>query len=312
MELIELLALARTAGLSPVVLKGATTLDDPARSVGAKDIDLLLRHDEGIRFAAILDASGWQPLLRGGAAHHLAERFRPGCPPVEIHTTDSEALNGLGAEAEGRAIAFPHHPGARLLAPADQVAHLAIHQTVQHVSHRGRIRDLLLLADALTTDGPLTDPRAWPSGASALPALEQTLAMARALAEGREVADHFAGIAALWYRMDHLAPARPSRFHRNLMYWVYDMFAADGSATVHWERSWGSRAEERSSIAAVRWLERRIPPAAALRGLARRVWLPPVVAAAWWKAKQERAIARAAIAAAAQPASAATRTFGTP
>lgn len=296
-ELVELLALARKSGLSPIVLKGGAMLDDPARSVGAKDIDLLLDTDDGIRFAAILDASGWQPIARGGAGHHLAERFRPGCPPVEIHTVASEALNELGSGAVSRAIPHPHHPGARLLAPADQVAHVAIHQTAQHVSHRGRLRDLLLLADALGAGAVRADPRDWISGATALPALEQALTMARALAEGRTVTDHFAGIAVLWYRMDQTAPARPSRFHRNMMYWIYDLFVADGAATAHWQRSWGARAEERSSIAALRWLEHHVPPASALRAFARRLWLPPVVAAAWWKARRERAIAQVTIAA---------------
>jgi hypothetical protein len=296
-ELQEILEVARGAGISPVILKGGATLDDPERGVGAKDIDLFLPAPEGQRLAALLDARGWRPLPRGGALHHLAERFRPGRPPVEIHTPEGTEVNGLGPAAERRAVAHPHLAGARLLAPADRVAHLAVHQAVQHVSHRGRIRDLLLLADALDPALPLPDPREWEGGGAAHRALTETLAMARSLAEGRGIEDRFADVAVLWYRMDQQAPARPGRFHRNLMYWIYDLFVADGAARAHWDRSWRGRQDERSSIAALRWLEAEVPSTARLRALARGLWLPPVIAAAWWKARQEREIARETIAA---------------
>ena len=279
-ELSAVLAEAARIGVRPVVLKGGAMLHDPARAVRAKDIDLLVTPADGVALAAALDAAGWEAV---GAAtlHHLAPRRRPGHPPIEIHTTSGGASVGLGVETESRAVGHPAAPAARWLAPEDRVRQLALHQAVQHAAYRGRLRDLLLLAEALkATTAP--EPAQWGLSDADLVPVQRVLAMAGAIGAGAVAEDPFEELAAIWYEMDRAAAGRPAtRLRAGLAHWIFDFAGEGGGWRERWRRSWIWRREARSGEL--------------LRRFLRLFWLPPFVALGWSAAHLQRSRARRAI-----------------
>lgn len=295
-ELHDLLAHAGSLGLRPIILKGGAALDDPTSALRAKDIDLLLDPVGARTLIAALDSHGWKA-AGPGSGHHFAERVRAGRPPVEVHTTEGGALVGLGAEVETRAVPHPAFPNARLLAPADRVRQLVIHQTIQHSAYRGRLRDLLLLADALGS-GPDPTPSSWGLDAAELVAAQEVIAMANALRRRTVPTDHFEAIAALWYGMDLAAAGRaPTPFRQSMANWVFDLAIGDGTGWHRWQRSWTSHLDDRTWFAPLVPLERHAPGVVRyLRITARALWLPPMIARAWFTARRVGARARAAVA----------------
>jgi putative nucleotidyltransferase-like protein len=294
-ELTDVLTVAVGAGVRPIILKGGAALLDPLRAVRAKDIDLLLADGGARTMIAALDSAGWQS-LGGGSGHHFAERCRPGRPPVEVHTSEGGESVGLGAGAERRAVDHPTLSSARLLAPADRVRQLVIHQTIQHVGYRGRLRDLLLLSDALLP-GDDPDPALWGLGGGELDSARGVLQMAGALRDHTPPKERFEELAALWYSMDLSASGvEVSPIRRTMANWAFD-FAVGGDAVGYrWRYSWGARLEDRSWFDGFKPLEPFPRLHRAARGVARLVWLPPIVLGAWIVARRELGRARAAVA----------------
>jgi len=267
-ELQELAQVANEVGVHPVVLKGGAALHDPARAVGAKDIDLLLPTSQAEILLSALDQRGWRRVGESTGLH-FGERIREGRPPVEIHPLEAIPLDQGVLD---QTTPHPLFPGLRLLASVDQAHHVAIHQVHQHPSHRGRLRDLLLLADALKA--------APPASAGADQATPEVIAMAEAIRDRRPTADRFEELAAVWYSMDDGYQGNGGALRANFAKWVHDHVA--GAAHDRWTLAWGTRLEDgRSDL---------------LRRTARALWLPPVVAAAWVRAQVERRKARAALA----------------
>jgi hypothetical protein len=294
-ELDAVLEVARRTEVSPIVLKGGAVLPSDSTALWAKDLDLLLARHEAQRLVEALDRAGWRR-HGGGSPSHFAERVREGHPPVEIHTADGELLHLLGPRLLARAREHPDQPGLRLLHPVDQVRHVAIHQTVEHPSHRGRLRDLSLLVTALTDPGiPVgADP-----GEGGPAPVREILAMASDIRDRRPVADPFRGVAALWYAMDREARgARRSTPARVAAIWAFDLDAGDGSFARHWRLAWRPRLDSQSWWRPVDAVARRNPGLGGrLRTLVRAIWLPPVIAWGWLTSRRRRRQATEALAA---------------
>lgn len=202
-ELRRLGQAARGAGLPLVVLKGAAPLLYGGRQVPMLDVDVLGTPAAARALAEALDRDGFRGQGRA-ASHRLAVRAQEDGLPVEIHTT----APGLPPAALDRAVAVPRSP-LRVLHPADHLLHLLVHSAVHHPDRRGRLRDLLLIADAVErcAPGDLDAVRA-ALGREAQPRpLAAQLGMARVLAGGAGAGtDAFELTAAGSYLMAHAFP----------------------------------------------------------------------------------------------------------
>ena len=278
-ELDAVLEVAREIGVAPILLKGAATLHLPAKALWAKDLDLLLPSPDAVALVRALDERGWHQ-AGAGTAGHFGERVRPGRPPVEVHPADA-ALALMAT----RAVPHPARTGARLLHPDDHTRHVATHQAITHPSHRGRVRDLLLLATALESAAPRQDdPREDQSSERPTP-VHLVLRMAGAIREARHAEDPFRLEAAIWYALDRRAGSRPvSKLRRVSATWIFALSAGGGAVEDLWARSWDTRLETSGLGGRLR---------AALRHAARLLWLPPLIGWSWVAAlRQRRAAAR--------------------
>jgi hypothetical protein len=247
-ELEEVMKVARQVDVRPIVLKGGASLHDPDRAVMARDLDLLLAPDEAAALVAGLDRAGWRPQGRG-APHHFAERIRPGGMPVEVHPARDGSEFAIGPEVLERAVPHPALPGARLLAPADHVRHVAHHQTIQHTSHRGRLRDLFLLGDALRANGDLPDPSTWGLPEDQVPAHRTTLELAQRIANWAGGPDPAEELALLWYLLDAETTHAPrTGIGRLAARWTFDLAAGGPATSRRWHMMFEDQFETWSSL----------------------------------------------------------------
>lgn len=280
-ELQAIMVVAARLGIVPVLLKGGAALHDGARAVRAKDIDLLLSPAEAHALASALDTDGWRP-HGGGSRNHLAERVRDGGPPVELHTTDAAAGPHLSAAALARARPHPTLPGLRLLHPDDQVRHLAIHQTIEHAAYRGRLRDLLLLGDALADSSGDDLIEGWGLPPHQRAPVAEVIDVARALHDHRSPRDPFETIAAAWYLLDAEMTGRGTSGLRRLhAIWTFEYLVGGGAPGDHWRAAWDQRLDERSNLPLLGALGASHPAIGkVLRQGARAIYLPVLVASA--------------------------------
>lgn len=281
-ELDAVLQLADAIGVAPVVLKGGAVLHRPSEAMWAKDIDLLLAPGDAHRLVDALDAAGWKPET-AGTGRHFGERVRPGSPPVEVHAADTEQLQLLA-----RAGPHPALPAARLLRPEDQIRWVLVHQVAEHPSHRGRLRDLALLALALDGSPALPALDAWHLPSHQRAPARGVLEMAAGISDRHPVRDHFPLEAAIWYEMDRASGRRrPTRLQRASATWVFALAAGTGAARDLWERSWEHRLENAG------WGGRY---GGQVRAAARAIWILPVIGWSWVAAQfRRRSAARALV-----------------
>ncbi|HEY7768983.1 nucleotidyltransferase family protein [Longimicrobium sp.] len=202
-ELRRLGQAVRGPGVSLVVLKGAAPLLYGGRQVPMQDVDVLGTPAAARAVAEALDRSGFQGQGRA-ASHRLAVRTQEAGLPVEIHTT----APGLPPAALDRAVPVAHSP-LRVLHPADHLLHLLVHSAVHHPDRRGRLRDLLLIADAVArcAPGDLHAVRAAAAREAQAAPVTAQLERAVAIANGAGVgADGFALTAAGSYLMTEAFP----------------------------------------------------------------------------------------------------------
>jgi len=248
LELAAVLEVATGLGLKPVILKGGAALHNPDLAVPARDLDLLLPHDEARALLAGMERAGWVPQGRG-PSHHFADRVRPGGIPVEVHPAQEGSDFGLEPAVVERAVPHPAFPSARLLAPADQVRHLAYHQTIQHTSHRGRLRDLLLLADALRSMPAPPEPHRWGVSSAELEPLTTTLTLADRIARAIPGDDPTEETAALWYLLDAETTHAPrTAIGRLAARWTFDLAAGEASTARRWRLMSEDQFDTRSSL----------------------------------------------------------------
>lgn len=147
-QLRRVSALAAGAGLRVVVLKGGVPLLRGGDGPRMMDVDLLASPADAAALAARLDAAGHRA-VGSAASHRLAVRATGEDLPLEIHTS----VPGLSRDVWARVRAVPGF-ALWVLHPADHLLFLLQHSAVQHADRRGRLRDLLLIAEALAHCAP--------------------------------------------------------------------------------------------------------------------------------------------------------------
>jgi len=144
-QMRRLSALARACGARVVVLKGGVALLRGGGGPRLMDVDLLASPADAAALVERLDAAGYRAHGRA-AAHRLEVRAAEHDVPLEIHT----AVPGLPGEAVWERLRpAPDGSALFILHPADHLHYLLLHSVVQHADRRGRLRDLLLAAEAL-------------------------------------------------------------------------------------------------------------------------------------------------------------------
>jgi hypothetical protein len=200
-QLPTLSRLARETGCRPILVKGGAFLSVEARSYYLDDLDILLPRSEARTYAAALDAAGYQTLAGSSSYRHLSGRAAPGSIEIEIHVLGNRDRDWLDAAAQEAVLPIPGYPELTRLAPLAHVWDILVHVTVGHTHRRGRIRDVLLLADAIADCSPddrVTLARRMtthPSGR----AMDAQLTMARAIGDKTPTVDAFEGVALTNY-----------------------------------------------------------------------------------------------------------------
>jgi len=274
----ELEAVARIAadlGVHPILLKGGTTLGDLGTALPGKDLDLLLPEADALRLLAALDAAGWQR-HGGGPSHHFAERFRPGHPGVEVHLALGPDIRLPAADALRRAVPIEWLDGWVRLAPADEAWHIVRHATVSHPSHRGRLREHLMLQRILRDLTP--DEREALIARMDGDPVESDRAAATALAcalddDLQRGTDPFAPFALLWFELerDPPVPYLPEPLRRTTATWAYESLAGEGALGRRLRKTFGERIEGDP-----------------FRTLLRLLWLLPALSLGVWRARNAR------------------------
>jgi hypothetical protein len=135
---------ARETGNRVVVLKGGVAAAAGQPQVGMLDLDVFAP-DGAEALAKKMDGLlGYAPAGAGEGGHHLPVRLSEGALGVEVHRSLKEFPAG-GRDLEFRPLGAD---GLLALAPEHHAWHLLVHGTVSHRDRRGRLRELVLLADA--------------------------------------------------------------------------------------------------------------------------------------------------------------------
>lgn len=200
-QLRELDALAAELGIEMIVLKGGAIVAESDREpIDLGDIDLLVTSEAAALVWERLLRDGWRMKTAGGVAATDAaplafNHFEPLLPPrdgvpVELHQRVDYARGTAGRRAlETRPLAG-HRALHRAIGEAAVLTALE-HSVIQHPHRRGHLRDLVLLADAMSECAPAVrehidlssgDPRYAPE-------LRDMLEQVRALERGERPAD---------------------------------------------------------------------------------------------------------------------------
>jgi hypothetical protein len=195
-QLAAIARLSRERGWKPVALKSARLAIGPPR-FDLYDMDLLLEGADGDALVATLRERGYREVGATASTVTLAPS-RAGVP-VDLHRALEPPPDPSGFR--DRAAPLEELAGVWRLAPADHLAHHLAHMTIRHPERRGRIRDLLILADGLSELSPgereeLPRRVARPAERTAVAA---TIAAAERIAAGTWRRDPFADDAAALY-----------------------------------------------------------------------------------------------------------------
>lgn len=146
-ELNKIADIARERNLRPIVLKGgipAFTRHDPVDLV---DVDILLPNRDAHELAAALDDRGYSSGF--SSARHMKGRSGPNGSEVEVHVTLDRQGLVTAEEIWNRALPLPGANHLWQLAPSDHLWHVLTHSALDHPMRRGRLRDLVLIANAI-------------------------------------------------------------------------------------------------------------------------------------------------------------------
>jgi hypothetical protein len=298
LQLVEFGRVSLERGWPLLVLKGGVAAMHDETAVFLSDVDVLARPEHAPDVAAWLEARGYSggsdvPVGKPGA-WHLAARRTPHAVQVEVHY----GVRGLDTAAvRERAVALAGVPGLSRLHPADHLFHMVRHSGVDHPSRRGRIRDLVLVAQAAGECSPaeLGAVRALLAALPQRAVLLQALDLAVAVAAGRLERDPFAAAAAanLLSHAEPPSPERSVRVGRAFEMAVYDILAGPGAyLRTLWRQA---RLPYPAAQAAAERIRRRAPRLArALEGAGRAGLMLACAPAAWRLASDARRLARAA------------------
>jgi Uncharacterised nucleotidyltransferase len=215
-QLRRLGSVARARGLRLVVLKGGVPVLRGENGPRLQDLDVLGSPADAAALAAALDEDGYAR-LGSAAAHRLAVRAAEGDIPVEIHTTVPGLSGGVWDRVRPAAEGSP----LWVLHPADHLRYLLLHSAVQHADRRGRLRDLLVVGEALRHAGE-DDVREVEAALAAEPqarVLAQQAEMARSLESAVPCTDPFELTAAGSYLLHSLLERRRTPEGRRELAW---------------------------------------------------------------------------------------------
>ena len=201
---------ASEADTRVLILKGAVAALDDAHAIDLSDVDLLVEPSRETQLLKWLAQSGHTP-KPAEAAHHHASRLADQLVSIEVHhevpLTDLDA----GSRLRSQPITSTF-PALRRLPAGDHLWHVLVHSTVQHIDRRGRLRDLLLTAHALSLCAPEVRA-AVHDRAARHPEREvmlATMAMAGAIESGTPEHDAFTPVAAARYLAITAEKRRPA------------------------------------------------------------------------------------------------------
>lgn len=228
--------LARQMETPVVVLKGGVPLLR-GRNLHLLDIDLLVRPKDGRALVAGLEAHGYRP-AGWSSPRHLAARVIPGGLRIEIHTTTHRDGRPLDESVWRDLVPLEGTPGLWQLSPADHLWHVLTHLVVDHPYRAGRIRDLLVLAEAFDACRPAdlqTVERRCRSHARAAE-LSALFEAARTTREGTQTPDRFAETALARYAVLSLSrPLRlPAALSETVQKWTFALLSGSESRREVW------------------------------------------------------------------------------
>lgn len=240
-QLAELGSVAVERGWRVLVLKGGVPLmRESPRVLDLADLDVVVSEAHVPDVEAWLDARsvgmGRYTSPRHGSARHVDRGL-----PVEVHHTTE--LSGLAMPDAAWDHAVSLAPGLVALDPVEHAWFVLQHLTTTHYSRRGRIRDVLLLADALDA----CPAERWPELERRASAdrfagpVQAGLAMAAAVVRGERGADRFRSVAITRYCL-HEALRRAGRVRtaleaHQIVEWVVAFQAGREERRVLWERA---------------------------------------------------------------------------
>jgi hypothetical protein len=183
--------------------------------------------------------------------------------PIEIHVT----LDQRGGPPEERLwhgiTPLASCPNLWRLSPAEHLWHVLRHATVDHATRRGRVRDLLLIADATSAcdHADLTSVKTRVHQHEDASTLDAVLTMALDISGGIAPADQFQRIAFTHYLVRGLTRRLSISQERSR-----DVAEATLALVQGWRESralWRQRVlqttQERSPYRFIGWVERRAP-----------------------------------------------------
>lgn len=222
----EIRLIAREQGWRVVVLKGGRDALEPAGGVDLCDLDLLPSPDCLPAFCAGMSSLGYRE-TGGIGAHRLPVLVRPGCLPIEVHTT----VPGFESGPDVWETAAPREGQEGLwdLRPADRLWHLVHHAVVQHIDRRGSLRDLYVTMQTLRScpPGEIGEVERRCGADEFSEPLTAFLRMALEMCRGEVPEDPFRLSAAANYILA-LSPAPPPALHALRL--IHDELYADVAA----------------------------------------------------------------------------------
>ena len=264
-------------------LKGAVPLVRGGVAHDLLDLDLWASPGDARALVAALDAAGFAP-EGAAAAHRLEVRAAQGMLPLEVHTTVPTFGNDAGPWTRLQPAGPVWTP-----APADHAWLLLLHATEQHPDRRGRIRELLLLGQALEACTPAERAelarRAAGRSHPQVAASHLRLAAALARREGDPPHDPFELTAATGYLLAALQQriplaAAPALWHAASAAAARRQGApGESGATLHLPSAHPALVRLRRVAPGVERLARRAVRAAAALPLAPAGWLVAAAAA---------------------------------
>jgi len=243
------------------VLKGGLSALVGPGPVDLNDVDILLPEAAAAALATILDERGHGAIF--STAQHLGARIMPNALPVEIHLS-LDADGSPPAERVWRGLTpVPGCSGLHALAPADHLWHVLRHAVVDHPNRRGRLRDVIVVADAVAACGAeeLTGLKTRVDQHEYATPLGDVLAMAHAMSTGVPTADRFRHLALAHYLVRQLTRRLPvsTARARDLAEWTFALLLGRRERRALWIHQVWQRTLEPSPYRFIAWLEHRFP-----------------------------------------------------
>jgi hypothetical protein len=232
-QLHAIARLAQRLGLTVVVLKGGVPV---ARGTNLHlvDIDVLVPPAQADALAAALESEGFTA-AGWSSPRHLSARVASGALPVEIHTTTHRAGKPLPERVWDEIHRIENEPDLHRLSAPEHLWHVLSHIVVDHPYRRGRIRDLIVIADAVTLCSKSQIATVIERGAVSPHAdtYEALVTAAHALRTGLAASDAFEAEALEHYAATDWMTRRPVPYALRETVWKWAFALLSGRAELH-------------------------------------------------------------------------------